>query len=348
MKNNKAINGVFMGLIILFLSACSPAGQIPISEPDNSETPLQKDPSGEIGKSIDRLIGDIENRGVKVEGTQSIDQPFFTVSGKLLTLDGEGVQVFQYPDEETRENESRLISSDGSLIGNHQIEWIAPPHIWASGNLIVIYPGSNESIINVLNDALGKPIASGDSMPVSDGTPTGLPPAVLTAIQDLAIRLGIPEDEIEVLSYEEVTWSDSCLGLGRPEEACLQVITPGYLITLHAMGNNYEYHTDQTGRNIRIGQGPDVIEGKPGLDLDKPVSIIAAMRYLSNLIGVPVSEITFKSAEKVDWPDACLGLPEEGELCAEVIIPGWLIFLQAGAKTYELHTDLNGQSIRLK
>ncbi len=348
MRKLNTFSVILTGFLILFLFACSPADQPPVSGVEGTEPPVQEKPTGEDIKSIDRLIEDFEKKGLKVEITQSIEQPFFTVQGILLSLNGENIQVFQYPDEESREKDSHLISSDGSVIGNNQIEWITPPYIWASGDLIVIYPGTDESVIDAINDTFGEPIARGHSMPDANKTPTELPPAVFAAIQDLALRLGISEDEIEVLSYEEVTWSDSCLGLGRPEEACLQVITPGYLIRLRAINEDFEYHSDQSGRNLRLAEGAEIIGGKPGLDLDKPVSIIAAMRFLSNFIDVPVSDIALKSAEKVDWPNSCLGLPDEGELCAEVIVPGWRIILQAGTKTFEIHTDLTGQTIRLK
>lgn len=336
------------GLTLLIFSACSP--DIQTTNPGNKmeETPVSEEPASETGKSIDTLLAELQKTGMEVEKTQAIEQPFFSIPGKIISVNGEDVQVYQYPDEKSRENESRLISSDGSVIGNNQIDWVDTTTIWASGNLIVIYIGSNSSVIGAINDSLGKPIASRSSPPASGSGTSEYPGAVLAAIKDLALRLSINESEISVVSYEEVTWPDSCLGLGKPNEVCLQVITPGYLIKLAALGSEYEYHTDQSGRNLKIADGPSIIEVKPNLDLDKPVSILAAMHYLSKAINTPISDIRIVSAEKVEWSDSCLGLPESGELCAEVIVPGWRIMLVAGAQLYELHTDLSGQLIRLK
>lgn len=86
--------------------------------------------------------------------------------------------------------------------------------------------------------ALGKPDMGID--PVQ-------PEAAFKARDFLAVQLGIPSPDIKIISAEAVEWSDSCLGLGKPEEICAQVITPGYKVILEASGQRYEAHTDQTG-----------------------------------------------------------------------------------------------------
>jgi hypothetical protein len=50
---------------------------------------------------------------------------------------------------------------------------------------------------------------------------------------------------------EATEWSDSCLGLARPDEMCAEVITPGWISILEADGKIYEFHTDSSGVNIR-------------------------------------------------------------------------------------------------
>lgn len=181
------------------------------------------------------------------------------------------------------------------------------------------------------------------------GTPQpagGVPGAVSAAVQDLSLRLNIAPDQIAVISYDAETWPDGCLGLGRPDEACLQVLTPGYLIFLEASGERYEYHTDQTGQILRLAG--DTIPGafKPGLDVQKPRAILLAMQALSQAAGIPMSDISLVSAEAARWPNACLGLEKPGENCAEVITDGWIIILAAAGQHYEFHTDQSGEIVR--
>lgn len=78
-----------------------------------------------------------------------------------------------------------------------------------------------------------------------------LPYAVIAAEKELEQSLGLPIDEIKAVSYEQAEWPDSCLGLAKPGEQCLQVITPGWRIVLSAEGQPYVFRTDQNGDVVR-------------------------------------------------------------------------------------------------
>ena len=60
---------------------------------------------------------------------------------------------------------------------------------------------------------------------------------------DLAERLGVPVDDVTVVSSEEVTWPDSSLGCPQPGMMYAQVLTEGSRILLSAGGRTYEYHS---------------------------------------------------------------------------------------------------------
>jgi hypothetical protein len=47
-------------------------------------------------------------------------------------------------------------------------------------------------------------------------------------------------------------------------------------------------------------------------------------------------------AEAVLWPDACLDAAEPGEICAQVVTPGYRIIIERGGQPTEYHTDLRG------
>jgi hypothetical protein len=67
----------------------------------------------------------------------------------------------------------------------------------------------------------------------------------------LAKELGLAESDIAVVTVEENEWRDSSLGCPKPGVNYLQVITPGYKITLEAQGKRYEYHSDTNRRVVR-------------------------------------------------------------------------------------------------
>jgi hypothetical protein len=64
------------------------------------------------------------------------------------------------------------------------------------------------------------------------------------AREDLASELGIDADDIELVEVEAVEWANSSLGCPQEGMMYLQVITPGYRLTLEADGQTYVYHTD--------------------------------------------------------------------------------------------------------
>jgi len=68
---------------------------------------------------------------------------------------------------------------------------------------------------------------------------------------------------------------------------------------------------------------------------------------LSVQTGIASHDISFVSAEAVDWPDACLGLAASDELCAQVITPGYQVILGTLDRHYEVHTDRSGRNIRI-
>jgi len=67
----------------------------------------------------------------------------------------------------------------------------------------------------------------------------------------LARELGIQPSEVSFVQGGPTEWNDSSLGCPKPDQAYLQVITPGYLLTLQANGQAYEYHTDMGNRAVR-------------------------------------------------------------------------------------------------
>ncbi len=103
-----------------------------------------------------------------------------------------------------------------------------------------------------------------------------------TAREALAVRLGVAASQIEVLSVEEVMWSNTSLGCPEPDRQYSDVIVPGFRIILEYEGRKYEYHTNEDGTMVvtcsntqaqpdligKINSVQQVLQGdKPGLIL---------------------------------------------------------------------------------
>lgn len=161
------------------------------------------------------------------------------------------------------------------------------------------------------------------------------PRAAQAARDDLAGQLNLSSGDVKIEQVIAALWPNSCLGLGGADEACLQVITSGYLVTLSAGGKTYEYRTDIDGSQLR-----PVPAG-----LEKPAAVDAAISALADQLGLDPALISLAGFEAVEWPDSCLGVATPGVMCTEVITPGYRVVLSAAGKGYELHTNQDGSQV---
>ncbi len=92
---------------------------------------------------------------------------------------------------------------------------------------------------------------------------------VNSARADLAKRLDIPEDGVQVESARQVQWRSGAMGCPKKGMQYTQVVTPGFLIILEAGGDSFRYHAgmkkspflcprERSQRPV-TGQGMDVM-----------------------------------------------------------------------------------------
>jgi len=105
------------------------------------------------------LIDHLRAAGATVVPVGPVTQPFFAVTGQSITVNGEQVQVYEYANEETASVDAAHISSDGGTVGNALVDWTAPPHFYKTGKLLVLYLGTNSSVMNVVSMTLGPQFA---------------------------------------------------------------------------------------------------------------------------------------------------------------------------------------------
>ena len=89
-------------------------------------------------------------------------------------------------------------------------------------------------------------------------------------------------------------------------------------------------------------------QGEVPLD-ELPADVETAVKQaVSGTTGVDAEEIEIIAMTEAEWPNACLGLAEEDELCAEVITPGYEVRVRAGDEEYVVRTDLQGDAVRIE
>ncbi len=105
------------------------------------------------------LIDNLRAAGATVEPAGEISQPFFSVRGRVITVNGGDVQVFEYADAATADAEAALVSPDGSSVGTSMVSWVAPPHFYKEGKLIVLYVGDDTAVVSALEAVLSPQFA---------------------------------------------------------------------------------------------------------------------------------------------------------------------------------------------
>ncbi|WP_342372837.1 hypothetical protein PCC79_01845 [Propioniciclava soli] len=83
--------------------------------------------------------------------------------------------------------------------------------------------------------------------------PTAVPAGVTDdadvrqAVADEAARAGVPEDEVTVAGYADVTWRDGSLGCPQPGMMYTQALVPGRQLVLTVDGRPASYHAAAQG-----------------------------------------------------------------------------------------------------
>jgi membrane-associated protease RseP (regulator of RpoE activity) len=105
------------------------------------------------------FIENLKRAGHAVEAKGPVVQPFLSVPGQFVSIDGSDVQTFEYDSEKAAKAAVAKIAPDGSTVGDTRIGWVEPPHFFRKGRLLVLYVGKNEQVTRALKPVLGDQIA---------------------------------------------------------------------------------------------------------------------------------------------------------------------------------------------
>jgi len=86
-------------------------------------------------------------------------------------------------------------------------------------------------------------------------SPAHLPAGVQNAWFALSRQFQTKADQLQLLSYEYVSWPDGCLGVPM-RTVCTQAVVPGFRIVIRFEGQDYEYRTDLQGSRLLLASAP--------------------------------------------------------------------------------------------
>ena len=71
----------------------------------------------------------------------------------------------------------------------------------------------------------------------------------------------------------------------------------------------------------------------------------ASRKFLSSELDTDRIDLNLMSLENVDWGDSSLGCPEEGQVYAQVIAPGYSLIFEHEGGTHEVHANQDGSVV---
>jgi hypothetical protein len=103
---------------------------------------------------------------VTVDISGTVAQPFLhPQSGTTVRLNGAAlaapadVQLFEYGSAAAASADAGQIRADGSGTATTIVDWIAPPHFFLKGRVLVVYVGNDPAVISLLGSLLGSQFA---------------------------------------------------------------------------------------------------------------------------------------------------------------------------------------------
>lgn len=67
---------------------------------------------------------------------------------------------------------------------------------------------------------------------------------------------------------------------------------------------------------------------------------------VGEMLNTPVENLQLESIQQMEWPNGCLGLPEQAEVCNEAMTPGWLLVFNVNGQKYRFRIDQTGTVVR--
>jgi hypothetical protein len=119
--------------------------------------PSSKRPAVIIGEETKRFLSDLEQEGMEYQVVARITRKLeFSVEGVTVTLDGDNIQIFEYPDYTIASKEAEAFASQYKT-PRWQNSWKTPIRIYQKDTLLVYYMGTHETVANKLYETLKLP-----------------------------------------------------------------------------------------------------------------------------------------------------------------------------------------------
>lgn len=172
----------------------------------------------------------------------------------------------------------------------------------------------------------------------SEITDNGLPSQVKDTVVKAASEF-VGSSRFRVTKAEQVTFTDSCLNLGRANESCLRANRKGWRVTVKGARQTLVYHTSIDGNQIRLNAAASDLR----LPRNVRNGVLKEARNVSGLSGRRLRIVSFKPA---NWQYGCEDFSFKNP-CDRTDVSGWEVTVSGNSKTWIFLTDATGNQVKL-
>ncbi|MGG7077239.1 hypothetical protein [Clostridium sardiniense] len=136
-KYKKSMYMIVLVMIMVFIVGCTPKSE---------------------EFSINDLAYSMEERNYEFEIINAEDD-FLSGDKKILKIDKEQIDIYVYKNNKAMEKDASCIGNVSEYNNGKEsvkVDWVATPHFFKHGNIIVIYVGENIEIISSLTEIFGR------------------------------------------------------------------------------------------------------------------------------------------------------------------------------------------------
>jgi hypothetical protein len=81
------------------------------------------------------------------------------VPGRIVQVDGQPVQVFQYADAAALAADVAGLAPSASSIDGRPLVWSAAPHFWRKGGLLALAVSNDQALVELISRVMGPQFA---------------------------------------------------------------------------------------------------------------------------------------------------------------------------------------------
>jgi hypothetical protein len=123
-------------------------------------SPTPAAPAVEPAYSALDLLADLAAQGARVEASPGrITKPYLSVPGRIVQVDGQPVQVFQYADAAALAADVAGLAPSASSIDGVPLAWPAAPHFWRKGGLLALAVSNDQALVDLISSVMGPQFA---------------------------------------------------------------------------------------------------------------------------------------------------------------------------------------------